>query len=344
MLGFLDAAKELLDSGRTREAGNAFRQVFEARAALGGTHSKSNLDFRNLESVFTAFEIARTIGGFANYTGAQAQELTIAMKSLIVTTLEETLKFRSAVRTVVPPEPYPAFIRLIQDLAERSPDSSGAAIISFNYDLAVDFGLLNADLSIDYGLGREPPGGVPLLKLHGSLNWVKCSKCGLVACPLAKYFERFPPHASVGGEQTTHGGISRSHKLELASLRSSYQHCPDGHTSPEPVIVPPTWNKGEYHQELASVWGRAARELKEAERLFVIGYSCPPSDVFFQYLYALGSVGDVVLKHFVVINPDRSVAGRFEDMLGPGAKSQFDYWEKTFGQAIGDMRKELVPA
>ena len=32
----------------------------------------------------------------------------------------------------------------------------------------------------------------------------------------------------------------------------------------EPVIVPPSWNKGEHHQILSKVWGRAAREMGEA--------------------------------------------------------------------------------
>ena len=112
----------------------------------------------------------------------------------------------------------------------------------------------------------------------------------------------------------------------------------------EPVLVPPTWNKTEHHSALSSVWNRAARELGEAENIFVIGYSLPLSDAFFRYLYALGAVGEATLKRFWVFNPDNSgeVGDRFVKLLGPGARERFDYYEKTFEQAIPIIGEEFI--
>src|SRR5689334_6671816 len=55
------------------------------------------------------------------------------------------------------------------------PLPGAVAYLTFNYDLALDVALTRAGLPIDYGLGK--PGGVPLLKLHGSLSWSACPRC-----------------------------------------------------------------------------------------------------------------------------------------------------------------------
>lgn len=121
--------------------------------------------------------------------------------------------------------------------------------------------------------------------------------------------------------------------LHLGQNIHKYRHAPSDHTvEPHPVVVPPTWNKSQHHAQLQYVWGRAARELSEAYKIFVIGYSLPPSDEFFRYLYALGSVGDNSLQTFTVVNPDETGAteSRFRNLLGTQAESRFDYHPKQF--------------
>ena len=74
-----------------------------------------------------------------------------------------------------------------------------------------------------------------------------------------------------------------------------------------PDVVPPTWNKSQYHGELESVWKAAARGLSTAENIIVCGYSLPESDQFFRYLYALGTVGELRLKNLGVFDPNEEV-------------------------------------
>jgi hypothetical protein len=79
------------------------------------------------------------------------------------------------------------------------------------------------------------------------------------------------------------------------------------------VIVPPSWNKTEYADSVGHIWQEAARQLSDAENIFVCGYSLPETDVFFKHLFALGSVGRSLIRRFWVINPDPdgSVESRF---------------------------------
>ena len=108
----------------------------------------------------------------------------------------------------------------------------------------------------------------------------------------------------------------------------------------EPVIVPPSWNKADYHAALSDVWASAAKHLSEAEQIFVIGYSLPETDSFFRHLYALGSVGNTPLRRIEVFNPDASgtIDRRFQGLLGPGAAARYQYHAKTFQQAIVHIR------
>ena len=108
----------------------------------------------------------------------------------------------------------------------------------------------------------------------------------------------------------------------------------------EPMIIPPTASKVGLHRELSNVWGRAATRLAEANNIFVVGYSWPQTDHFFQQLYALGTVGRTILSRFWVFDINPSVRQRFHDeLLGQQARDCFgpngyDASQLNFGHAI----------
>src|SRR5262249_3375273 len=156
------------------------------------------------------------------------------------------------------------------EILRRYKDSAKTvSILTFNYDVCVDFALFTVGLSPDYGLDlfKPPPNLVPLFKLHGSLNWANCGQCkDVVPWSVADYArDQYQQHA---GEDSIRLNVS----AHLSERRHDRCHRPLGN---EPVIVPPTWNKAEYHQQIERVWIRAARELSDAENIFVCGYSLP---------------------------------------------------------------------
>lgn len=210
------------------------------------------------------------------------------------------------------------------------------SIITFNYDLALDYALYYNRHPADYCLpGSVRPGLIPAMKLHGSLNWAICSKCRrIIPWDLGAFFQR-PRWNLLGDPESVY--------LDLGSqLPSDLVHC-DRYVKPEPVIVPPTWNKTEYHRGLSTVWSRAASELSDAENIFVSGYSLTETDSFFRYLFALGSVGESRIKRFWVFDPDEQdkVLKRFEKLIGSGAKQRFRFKKQTFGEGINYIRNEF---
>ena len=128
--------------------------------------------------------------------------------------------------------------------------------------------------------------------------------------------------------------------LNIASQIKQYNHCA-GASAEEPFVVPPTWNKTEYHHVLQPVWQAAINELREAEYIIVFGYSLPPTDQFFRFLYALGTVGEVRLKRFCVFDPNTEVENRFKELLGPVVKDRFVFRRMGFQNAISEFNQFL---
>ena len=148
--------------------------------------------------------------------------------------------------------------------------------ISLNYDTFIDGALDLPDIDLDYGVefgklvakgwrGKgltarwrkpRPARSVPLYKLHGSLNWLYCSRCtALIMLP-----KRFPLVVPIEN------------------------NCPCGGTSLAPIIVPPTFFKLMSNVQLQQIWRHAERALLSARRIVFCGYSLPDADLHVKYL------------------------------------------------------------
>lgn len=334
---FLDTARALWKSGQIGDAAESFKRVFQGISELQQVHSKSQLDIQNVESVFAAFEMGKTLKKFGSYSPDQIEDLIKAMRQVIVQTIETTVKLpvgKEGIRPVAAP-PYGKLASLIHYLREEAKPRTDVSLVTFNYDMAVDYSFYVNNIHVDYGLGKDN-GDLPVLKLHGSLNWAYCSTCEKV---IPWYLHEFFKKRSW---QIFPGDDRRYVTLNIGSQLDKFTHC-NSEVHKEPVIVPPTWNKTEYHQTLSQVWSRAASELSDAENIFVIGYSLPESDAFFRYLYALGTVGKTPLTRFWVFNPDKlgKTRDRFEKLLGPGAQVRFRYFPVTFETSIGIIKEEF---
>jgi len=203
------------------------------------------------------------------------------------------------------------------------------AILTFNYDVSLEYALYFNGIQADYCLDEQKPGSLKVLKLHGSLNWFRCGGCKRIApitMEMLKKQSMFSKLRAISESQFI---------LPIGPYVSQLYHCQgkqgvlDG-----PVVVPPTSNKLNHHSELQSVWAAAAAALSEAENVLVFGYSLPLSDHFFRYLYALGSVGDARPKRFWVFDPDPTVEERFRDLLGPETADRFAMHVRTLSSAL----------
>jgi hypothetical protein len=171
---------------------------------------------------------------------------------------------------------------------------TGSAVISTNYDIVMDNALFHHG-NVNYGvvargcLGdtiqpnewsardhelrwfrlveedlRAKRGKVPLLKLHGSLNWLYCPKCD----ELDLFLEQ-------------------KGALQVFENPDAGRCCSKACTGRyEPIVVGPSAEQKYTNRVLAETWNRAERELAEAEQLVVIGYSMPPADYMIRNLLA----------------------------------------------------------
>jgi hypothetical protein len=336
MQNFLDVSEQLRDGNQVSESLAQFNLVFAALAALSQTHSKATLDIMNIESVFAAFEMAKLLGRLGTLTVQEIDQLSDAMSRVIVRTLEKTIKIPLKEGRARAPEPYS---RLVELIAKTFEVGSGRinlpkrfSIITFNYDLCLDLAFYAGGIHVRYSLADdERKDAIAVLKLHGSLNWGHCSSCGkLVAWPLPQYFQA----RNWAYAESDHG------TMEMSLHMKEFQDCKSG-TFTGPYVVPPTWNKGQYHNSLESVWKAAASELSTAENIFVSGYSLPESDQFFRYLYALGTVGDLRLKNLWVFDPSSEVEARFRALLGQAAAPRFTFFQAKFEDMFAQVRSVI---
>lgn len=340
MAEFLDVADGLRRQGQTGAYQNDFDRVFDAISKLQAVHSKSELSLDDLESVFGAFEMARLLSTFPGLPSGEIENLLNSFRRVIAKTLEETVRFSLSGGSkyhIDPHRHYQEFARLVGEL-DHEHQRRRCTTITFNYDIGLDYAFHHSGYEPEYCLAEEEaPSLRPiLLKLHGSLNWARCEVCdAIVPWQLSSYFSgrRVEPLAG-----------ANFINLRLASQFDAGQFCHcSKRVTDAPVIVPPTWNKTEYHSTLARIWQRAARELSDAERIFVSGYSLTETDSFFRYLFAIGAVGDARIKCFSVVDPAEGsdVENRFKKLLGTAARARFEYQRAPFPSLTEVVREQL---
>jgi len=180
----------------------------------------------------------------------------------------------------------------LQRLWDRGGD---LAVISLNYDIIADNALADmANTFPDYGCDiatdlyqrhLNDQSGAPrrprLYKPHGSLNWLYCPAC-----------QRLDLGVSEDGKKTVKvlEELYREEKPRVGSLDDRYScassECADKdcRTPVRPIMITPSHIKDYRNPHVARIWYGAARELRKAERVHIIGYSLPPDDVDVIYL------------------------------------------------------------
>jgi hypothetical protein len=177
---FLDRARKLYGSGECNEKFKEdFECVFRAVSNLQRIHSKSDLNIFNIEDVFATFEMAKLIHKFPGdeFTNdSDFDSLIKSLKRVIYITLEKSTPLVTESTESLPPPTgsYGKFAELINTIKEK--ELIVPTIITFNYDLAIDYALFRYGFPINYcfSSSESQVGDINLIKLHGSLNWFEC--------------------------------------------------------------------------------------------------------------------------------------------------------------------------
>lgn len=318
-----DLRRKVEQTDRDRQA---FELVAAGRDALQAVHSKATFDIRNLETVFGAFEMASLFGRLHGLRDEDVAGLPGAIRHVIVRTIERGLRFQLKQGNVFAPDEYRKLASTIKTL--DGSDFGNVGVITFNYDLGLDRAIENEGFEVDYCtdtdqaqetptvMVRQPTPRLPVAKLHGSLNWWICPKCGRTVPVSVNDFLR---SKGLAGDPYTASKV-REFKLVYLDQLPGMCTTPDCRTPTiQPFIVPPTWSKGEFHRQIKQVWRRAAEMLRDAENIIVMGYSWPTSDEFFHNLFALGTVGPTFLRRFWIFDVNPELPTRYLRLLGPQA-------------------------
>ena len=268
MLRLRDAHPWLISNNRGREA-DAVERVIQYRIQSAAAAYRIPIDLENIEELFSLADAGKdvlskdirvAIAATLDFCNEMHPEPTTSFECSDAGLLPPKWKIgnQRPIRCIAPT--YEFFVQaLLGRWVGARPKS---AFITFNYDCLVEAALNGLDIPFRYGFSTEKSGAkgrnqgmarqscedVSVLKLHGSVNWMR-------------------PTGRSG----------------LLNVVDTYRDVCNAEGTPE--LVPPTWRKL-FARELVEIWKLALDELKSATRIVVLGFSMPETDLHFKYLLA----------------------------------------------------------
>ena len=187
-------------------------------------------------------------------------------------------------------------------------------VISFNYDLVMEFLLTSANIDYNYSLksriSKSEDKAMRLLKLHGSINLYYCPRCGEV------YF--FSP------QLTKHP----------ASLICSQCSTTDEVVAIRHFIIAPTLFKPFTLPALRRLWFAALNALAGASEVYIIGYSLPKADILSHQLFDFAWRISTKNQNIHIINGPKPTSERFLNIYGSKLKNEGVYFEQWVGRLL----------
>jgi NAD-dependent SIR2 family protein deacetylase len=193
--------------------------------------------------------------------------------------------------------------------------------VSVNYDILIDNAIETEAIApderglgsiVNYGLNEltsrsdmkdRETRSFPLIKIHGSLNWLFCAVCS----ELTITYET--------------EGVMR-----LVTQRETAR-CPRCGTLRTPVIVPPTYYKDLSNVYLSVVWNHASKYLRDTSHVIICGYSLPDADMHVKYLIKAAQLNRDVSEDPLQISLVNTVPGK--SVLQ--SKDELARYERFFG-------------
>jgi len=326
-----------------------FDRVDQAITSLyNSLYSKINIKLINIEDVFGLIEMGKILNKLPGCKNAEEiEELRESIIKFIVVTIEQKNLFNYKKGKIA------STAKIYDEFADKTlrnmyRNNISFSAITFNYDISLDHSLSFYGIPYNYCLPHSKneiklikphflsKNEIKLIKLHGSINWGICSKCKQIM-PID--FTKFNSYPCLQPDPSPN-----LIPIRIGSKIGKFFHSNGcrARLKDIPLLIPPTWNKTDYHRYIKAVWKHAAIELSEAENIIIIGYSMPETDLFFKYLLGLGTINPMKrLRRFWIFNPDRELEKRYKNIKGLGIED-FQFFPSTFKEAIEGIPLEYL--
>lgn len=160
---------------------------------------------------------------------------------------------------------------------------------------------------------ENEPSDILLLKLHGSMNWLKCGRCGALLL-----YEGRKAVAELSYQNMGLRPPSNEFNCPICQARQL-----------RTLIIPPLLEKEMYGEEFRYPWYLAERSIASADKVVIIGYSLPTTDFYSEFL-----LRKAISRRFrpepqlCVVNPDISVIERVKSIFRVKDCQRYDnLWE-----------------
>ena len=141
--------------------------------------------------------------------------------------------------------------------------------------------------------------GMAILKLHGSINWQSVHTS-----------QKPNPSALFNPNRELHVIDSQMASSRLSWVRNQRRMYL------QPIIVPPISGKRRMmHTGVLALWRAAADALREADRIVIAGYSCPPLDLEARFLLGENLRANKE-KRVYIIDPNAELVARYVPLCG----------------------------
>jgi hypothetical protein len=308
-------------------------------AAFGHSKSAAFTFWPNLEDVFTNIDMAANTGHHLgpDYAPSKLRTTRRVLLARMMCMLQERLSKAEARKG---PE-WAQLNKLFKEL-----DIENSAFISMNWDTVIEQRLsqVRGLNSIDYRCGaiagafpakskiivkcRLPakPEKMPLVKMHGSVNWLYCDSCRQL------YWFRAEDALSVAMQLIT---VKEGTELGLDDISACAKWCcPTCRTVPLTTrIATFSFLKALDFPMFEKSWLSAESLLRRAEKWIFIGYSLPAADFVFKHLLKRVQLSRPEPPKFVVITGGPQEA----------TKNTYRNYQGFFGLGIRRDEKGLEP-
>jgi len=133
--------------------------------------------------------------------------------------------------------------------------------------------------------------------------------------PEAPKFKGTPKKFLVSHELMKHEEINKEIQNLLEEAKKSERD--ESEEAQSPLIIPPMPAKPINSVSLLNfLWTRALEYVAAAEKIYIIGYSCPPSDKFAHALFREGFENKKNKTEVVLVNPDLEALSHYRKIIG----------------------------